>query len=229
MAKKLATAIAPIVLLGALGGAAVLIAKTSVGSDSHVDTAKFLVVAHPQQQLPGPGARELRLQAFGGQECPGSAHVTSIKTAETNAAVLVSASFRVEASGYCELRTAMGAFEIKLQRPLGQRVVVDNSRGRRRVIWSPELREKHRKTAELTNSDALRFAVLKFPQAADSKCMPVGPYFECRYIRGGQRYRLILRKELGGRFSVFDPPIPDPTCPFKGGVQRGCPGGSRPD
>jgi hypothetical protein len=222
--KTLARAVLPAVVLGALAGAAVLISKDPFASDStHVEAAKTLAVAHPQQQLPGAGTQRLRLQATGGEECPGTAHVTAIKTRETDAAVLVSASFRIEPSGYCELRTAMGHFEISLRRPLGQRVVIDDSRGRRRIIWSPELLGKNRATAELTDSDALRFATSRFPQAAPSRCIPVGPYFECRYIRAGQRYRLILRKEPGGTFSVFDRPIPDPTCPFRAGIQRGCP------
>jgi len=211
---------APLTLV--VGGIMVMLTGCSTEGETST-AAKTLAIAHPQQQLPGPGARKIRLQATGGQECPGTAHVTDIKTKESDAAVLVSASFQIEPSGYCELRTARGHFDITLQRPLGQRVVIDNSRGRRRVIWSPEIREKNRTTADLTSSDALQFATSRFPQAAGSRCIPVGPYYECRYVRGGQRYRIILRKELGGRFSVFDPPIPDPTCPYKPGVQRGCP------
>ncbi len=181
-----------------------LLAGCSTWSDT---SAATLAVDHPQHQLPGPGARKLRLSATGDQTCPGEEELTDIETDESDAEVVVSASFRIGLGGLCELRTATETFDIVLDRPLGKRVVIDSSGGRRAVIWSPELRERHRKTARLTARDALRFATSRFPQAAGSKCVPMGPYFECRYVRGGQRYRLILIRELGGTFSVFDRPI----------------------
>jgi hypothetical protein len=65
MAKIVVRAIAPIIVLGAVAGAAVFIAKNPfVSNSSHVEAVKSLAVAHPQQQLAGPGVRSLRLQAF---------------------------------------------------------------------------------------------------------------------------------------------------------------------
>jgi hypothetical protein len=158
------------------------LAFVGCGSSEAVKPAK-VTIADVVQSQPLPGDTELNLIAGGVGSC-GGAQATEIQTEETGSEVVVRASLRVEDSGFgCEVRNATDGFTVMLDKPLRNRQVIDDSKGRRVVIWSSQVKAGIDAGQALTESDAQEF-LLERRDGSDPRCVRVNArFFGCTYSR----------------------------------------------
>jgi hypothetical protein len=128
-------------------------------------------VLAPLRTPPGPEDTALRLQADV-EACSGAdAEVVDVTVEEAETEILVDAGLRVEDEWFCEIRTVREDFAVELDRPLGQRLVIDNSAGDRSVIWSPDRRRHVLGRLQVTTSDTEAFIRSKFPAGENTDCI----------------------------------------------------------
>ena len=130
---------------------------------------------------PGPQDTTLQVVAGGVDACDSAdAEVVDVSVEETETEVVIDAGLRIEDGGwFCEIRTAGGEFTVELERPLGARRVIDNSRGERSVIWSPKRRREVPARLSIRRADAERFLRSRLPGAEDVDCDRKSPLFIC--------------------------------------------------
>lgn len=123
---------------------------------------------------PGPEATKLRLAAYDFESCTPEekeTEVAALKVDETPDEVIIKASLRIyEGKGICEIYSASEGLVVTLDRPLGQREVVDDSRGLQKVIWSPAMRGDVLRALQVTARDAERFIDAEYPGTHKETC-----------------------------------------------------------
>lgn len=161
-------------LLAVLVPAVFLISGCSLGASVKEPT---LDMAEPLVAPPAPKDTDLRLEAGGVDACTDAdLEVVDVTVRETETEVVINAGLRVSGGSFgCDVRTVGDDFSVELDRPLGRRLVVDDSRGHRAVIWSPQRRRQVLRRLQVTRFDAEAFLRSKFPAAENTKCIPYGP------------------------------------------------------
>jgi hypothetical protein len=170
---------------------------------SHLEGA-MLTIEDVAEAPPRPGDTTLRIAAGGVDGCPGD-ELDDFVVDETEREVLVSASIRVSDGIHpgCEVREVQKSFIASLDRPLGRRLIVNNSRSSRTVIWSPEIRAGLERSSELTEADAESFVRSHVPGAHEILCgRPNFRYFMCRYRKGPKQPEVPLKVSQSGEFSI---------------------------
>jgi hypothetical protein len=175
--KRLAIALLP---LAVTVGAIFLIVKfLNLG---HVEAA-MLSMEGALKTPPDPQDTTLRLRASDVDSSCGEDKVVDVVVDESDSEVVVEASLRIDTGGLnfnCEIRDASVPFEASLDRPLGRRSVIDNSRGTRTVIWSLQARKDIRLRQQVEPADAESFLKSKLPPGQDLDCHEGGvTYFAC--------------------------------------------------
>ena len=171
-----ATAVAMIGFLAVVPGAALGLADT-IGE--HVEEPALYVVK-PLKVLPGPQDTSLHIGASVEACDSATAEVVDVSVRETDTEVVIDAGVRIDGNGFfCEIRSAQDDFTVELARPLGGRRVIDDSRGGRSVIWSPERRQEALARLSVTRSDAERFLRSRFPGGDKVICDRRSPLFMC--------------------------------------------------
>jgi hypothetical protein len=152
---------------------------------SDEEHAATLRVTNPFKDAPGPTDTRLQLVAEGVEGCSDGDHeVVDVTVEETDTEVVVGAEIRTGREfslTICEIRDIQERFVVELDRPLGRRLVIDDSRGGREVIWSPQRRAEFVRAQRLNPSDAEALLRSKFPAAEAIQCGGGGGgrYFGC--------------------------------------------------
>jgi hypothetical protein len=139
-------------------------------------------LSNPLRITPGPQDTSLQLFATGVDGCDNGDHkVVDVTVEETETEVVVSAGVQLDNQPFCESRYVHEDFAVDLERPLGQRLVIDNSRGRRKVIWSPQRRKNILRRVQVNTADAEALIRSKFSAAPENtRCFSYGAkYFSC--------------------------------------------------
>jgi hypothetical protein len=199
-------------LLPILVPAAFLMSGCPVGAQQEDPTLK---VVAPLRTPPDPEDTSLRLLASV-DACPDAdAEVVDVTVEETETEVLIDAGLRVGNGWFCEIRTAQADFAVDLDRPLGQRLVIDNSGGDRSVIWSPERRRSVLRRLQVTRSDAEAFVRSKFPGGENIDCgRRVPAEFSCTLTAPSRERRVVIYVlvRAGGELKAL-PEIPRERLP----------------
>ena len=158
--------------------AIVALAITLLGRDE-VESPQ-LVLERKITRPPEPEDTVLRLIATDVDSGVGDDEVTDVQVDEGTAEIAIDASLRIDNQFGCEIRTAHEPFTVHLSEPLGQRLIVDDSRGAGTVIWSPQIRNEILRRQRLDSSDAKALIRSKLPAAQDTSCSGNrGKYFAC--------------------------------------------------
>lgn len=146
----------------------VFMAGCSAGTDHEAPALKLGgVVRHP----PGPHDTALRLRTTDVQGCSSADNkVVNVDVDETAEEIVVSADLELPNELGCEIRPVHEDFTIELDRPLGRRLLIDNSRGHDSVIWSPKRRRALMDRLRVTSADAEEFMRSKYPVATTVRC-----------------------------------------------------------
>jgi hypothetical protein len=176
----------------------ILLSGCSTGAD-RVEPALRM-----DQVLRMPPAEEgstLHLVTDDVEGCSGADHdVVDVSVEETDTEVILDAGVEVRSEPFCEIRSVIEDFTIELDRPLGQRVVIDDSRGRRSVIWSPEIRQSVLRRLGVTSSDAAAFVRAKFSGAQEISCRSMGPVlFGCTVSAPSRSQEVLIYVEVQSR------------------------------
>ncbi len=155
-------------LVAVLVTGSVFMAGCSTGADHKAPALKLGgVVRHP----PGPHDTALRLRTTDVQGCSSADNkVVNVHVDETEEQIVVGADLELPNELGCEIRPVGEDFTIELDRPLGQRLVINNSRGNRSVIWSPERQRALMDRLRVTSADAEGFMRSKYPVASKARC-----------------------------------------------------------
>ena len=139
-----------------------------------------------------PEDTELQLRAGGVDGCADTERkVVDLSVDETPKEVVIDASLEVHEEFSCDSGTPWTLFIAPLKAPLGDRTVIDNSRGERTVIWSAEIGERFR---GLSVESAKRFLLSK-RSGTDARCIRHNAhFFGCDYRRAdtGRRSSVTL-------------------------------------
>src|SRR2546421_8153802 len=151
------------------------------GTGEHEETP-VIQMENPFRTTPNPRDKTLHLQAEA-DDCSGAdSKVEDVEVQETPDEVIVDASLRVEDinSLDCEIRTVGDDFDVRLERPLGERLVIDNAQAKGTVIWSPQRRKDILRRLQVDSSDAEALIRSKLPAAQNTSCSGNrGKYFAC--------------------------------------------------
>ena len=174
---------------------AALASGCSIGGQ---DEEPALYVAKPLKALPGPQDTSLHIGASVEACDSATAEVVDVSVRETDAEVVIDAGLRIDGNGlFCEIRSAGDDFTVELARPLGGRRVIDDSRGERSVIWSPERRQEVLARLSVTRSDAERFLRSRFPGGDKVVCDRKSPLFICTLYAPSLGRRVEFWVEVG--------------------------------
>jgi hypothetical protein len=163
---------------------------------------------------PAPRDASLSLIASGVEACVGGDHeVADVTVDESDTEVVIDAEIRTDDQPLCELRTAQEEFTVDLDGPLGQRVVIDDSRGQRLVIWSPEKRRDILRRLRINSADAEAFIRVEYPAADHTRCVDHAPdRFYCTVAAAAGKKPVVIYVEVraGGELKAFPeaPPLP---------------------
>jgi hypothetical protein len=164
-------------LLAVLAPAAFLMSGCSVGVEEPT-----LEVKAPLGAPPAPEDTHLHLEA-GADACENAdAEVVDVTVRETETEVVIDAGLRIGGGSFgCDIRTVGDDFSVELDRPLGRRLVIDNSRDDRAVIWSPQMRRDVLRRLRVNRFDAEAFVRSEFPAGENTNCVAYGrtPNFSC--------------------------------------------------
>jgi hypothetical protein len=95
-------------------------------------------IENPNLNAPKPGDTTLHLIAADVESCSSEDDkVVDLNTEETANQITIGASLEVHGSFPCESRFARVPFVVTLEQPLGERTVIDDSRGAQRVVGRP--------------------------------------------------------------------------------------------
>jgi hypothetical protein len=152
-------------------------AATEHGTPSSDVKKPVLNLRRPIQNQPGPDATALQLGAGGLTLCdPGKPpELKALTKRETNSEVILRSSVRVydEENG-CEEYDGGVDVNVRLDRPLANRQVVDESRGEHRVIWSPALRRMVVGALAWSAPDVEKRVLSAMPGTHSAKCFRIG-------------------------------------------------------
>jgi hypothetical protein len=185
---------------------------------SHV-TKALVSLRDPPLNHPGPEATSLQLAAGGLTLCFPSKEpqVARLKVDQTGTAVVIRASVKVyEGEDGCEETQGGVDLNVALDRPLGQRQVVDESQGIRRVIWSPAMRQMVLRALAYSTADAERFLAGRFPGTHKQTCARFGVrLFACSTRYPGQKrlFFHVLVSPAGKFYLRRDPSGENPNFP----------------
>jgi hypothetical protein len=173
----------------------VLMSGCSIGADRE-DPA--LRIDRALRMPPGPDDVRLRLVATDVEGCSGADHrVVDVSVEETETEVVIDAELKVSDEPLCEIRYVFEDFTVQLERPLGQRMVIDNSRGGRSEIWSPRMRSAVLQRLRVTSSDAEALLWSEFPGGRDVRCDAFRAVeFLCKLRAPSHKKRLIFYVEV---------------------------------
>jgi hypothetical protein len=146
----------------------ILMCGCSIGADRKEPALR---VNEALRMPPGPDDVRLQLVTTDVEGCSGADHrVVDVNVEQTEAEVVIEADLKVGNEPFCEIRSVQEDFAVQLDRPLGERLVIDTSRGRRSVIWSPKMRRAVFRRLRVTRSDAEAFLRSEFPGGQDVRC-----------------------------------------------------------
>jgi hypothetical protein len=169
----------PVIAVFALAVAAVIawivIDATTVSSEVK---QPLLNLPRPRSNHPDPSSTTLHLNAGGLTLCfpeEDEPKIEDLAVRETQAEVIIRGTVRVfEGENNCEVNGGGVDFDVRLERALGKRQIVDESRGLHRVIWSPALRRMVLRALAYSNADAERFALSALSGNHSAKCFRYG-------------------------------------------------------
>jgi hypothetical protein len=148
-----------------------LLAFSGCGGSSggHTATVAF---NKPWRNTPQRTDTRLHLVAGGVSSCDdGNRSIDGVNVRETSTEVLVRAEIRTGGgSMFCEERDFEVPFAVTLHRPLGQRTVIDSSRGA--AIWSPAINAKLVQAEGVRPSQAEALLRSKVGPGPDIRCSP---------------------------------------------------------
>ena len=173
----------------AIGAIALGTSLAGCGAGGDVESPKLSMDDIGRNQ-PGPRATTLHLVAGDVEGCSeGETEVLDVNVDESGTEVVVDASLRTGSSLLsCEIRTVRDSFEVTLDRPLGERHVIDDSRGEHAVIWSPELRQEVVRAKGHSLGDARRAVLAAYPGTHRQSCARFGVgLFKCTTRYPGMR------------------------------------------
>jgi hypothetical protein len=177
VSRALTRLLVPPVVIGAFALVAVFISDNPFSTESHVEEA-LVNLPNLRYNVPGPRATELLLVAGGVELCTPSKkdpEIEGLEVKETEKAVIANASVRIyEGDGICEVHIGGVDFTAHLDRPLGNRLVVNESRGFRRVIWSPTRRDQVQRALRYNPIDAERAVLARYPGTHKQDCVRFG-------------------------------------------------------
>jgi hypothetical protein len=155
-------------LVAALVAGSVFMTGCSEGADQTAPALKLSgVIRHP----PGAHDTALRVRTTDVQGCASADNkVVDVNVDETAEEIVVGADLELPNEVGCEIRPVREGFTIELDRPLGRRLVIDNSRGHDSVIWSPKRRRALIARLRVTSADAEEFMRSKYPAATNAQC-----------------------------------------------------------
>jgi hypothetical protein len=189
---------------------AVVLGLTSVLGGLGAEDPTLKVLA-PLRTPPAPEDTTLRLRADV-EACSGAdAEVVDVTVEEAETEVAIDAGLEVEDEWFCEIRTVGDDFAIELDRPLGQRLVIDSSGGDRSVIWSPDRRRSVVRRLQVDTSDVEAFIRSKFPAGENTDCgRRVPAEFTCTITApsSGRRFIVYVLVRAGGEELKALPEIP---------------------
>jgi len=157
-----------------------------------------LYVAKPLKAPPGPQDTSLHIGASVEACDSATAEVVDVSVREAETEVVIDAGVRIDGNGFfCEIRAAQDDFTVELDRPLGARRVIDDSRGEQSVIWSPERRQDVLARLSVTRSDAERFLRSRLPGGERVDCGRRSPLFICTLYAPSLGRRVEFWVEVG--------------------------------
>ena len=123
------------------------------------------------KDTPGPQDTSLRLVTTDVDGCIDADHeIVDVSVEETDTEVVIASGIKIGSGFICEIRDVREEFAVELDRPLGRRLVIDDSRGERSVIWSPQMRRNALQRLRVDAADAEAFIRSTYPAAENTDC-----------------------------------------------------------
>lgn len=139
---------------------------------------------------PARSDRNLALVASFDDTCDSDEdRVVDVEVRETSREVAISAGLEVHRELPCRLRKAERAFEVRLERPLGERAVIDDSRGEHRLIYEAEAGDR----LNALSVQAAKEFLLSKRGGSKAKCFRAyDRAFSCSYVRADTGRRSVV-------------------------------------
>lgn len=204
-----------LVLAVFLAGAVTLVLIDALTPDSDIHAAQ-VEIRHPTEQLLTAQSKSLLVTVGGVETCVGEdgkqPELDRFEVEQAQREITIRASLRVFERGgpSCEVSFANVPQVVDLDRPLGNRVVIDDSREEHRVISSPAIRDEFARASRRTLQEATRFIAEEFPAGEEPYCLRSAPHgFFCSYHKGPNRTFLDVLVRPNGEFAIA--PVPEIT------------------